>query len=107
MGFTAWPQKQSGPVSSWSKLQVNSPPSDPAFVDAMLMIFHLSRIAFGILLILVLYRFVALFLLNQDLRWLALILVCLGAGFGWLLLPFGDLFGATPVDLNFTDIEKT
>src|SRR5262245_28438194 len=39
-----------------------APPSSPAFVDAMLLVFHISRIAFGVLLILVMYRFIATFL---------------------------------------------
>jgi hypothetical protein len=78
-----------------------APPSSPAFVDAMLLVFHVSRISVGILLILVLYRFVATFLVRRSLRWLALTLVCLGGGFGWLLtlLGLGSWLGSLPVDL--------
>src|SRR5512143_779825 len=43
-----------------------APPSSPAFVDAMLAVFHASRIAFGILLILVMYRFMAVFVTRRS-----------------------------------------
>jgi hypothetical protein len=76
-------------------------PSSPAFVDAMLVVFHTSRIVFGMLLILVTYRFIAAFLAKRSLRWLALILVCLGGGFGWLLtvLGLGYWLNSLPVDM--------
>ncbi len=75
-------------------------PSSPAFVDAMLVIFHVSRLLFDFLLILVLYRFIAAFLVKRSLRWLALILVTLSGGFGWLLILLnqGNLLGSLPVD---------
>lgn len=78
-----------------------APPSSPAFVDAMLLVFHVSRVAAGVLLIFVLYRFIAAFLVRRSLRWLALILICLGGGFGWLLtlLGLGSWLGSLPVDL--------
>jgi hypothetical protein len=78
-----------------------APPSSPAFVDAMLLVFHASRIAAGVLLIFVLYRFMATFLVRRSLRWLVLTLVCLGGGFGWLLtlLGLGSWLGSLPVDL--------
>jgi hypothetical protein len=78
-----------------------APPSSPAFVDSMLLVFHASRIVFGILLILVVYRFIAAFIVKRSLRWLALILICLGGGLGWLLTVFGlgDWLGSPPVDL--------
>ncbi len=76
-------------------------PSTPAFVDAMLWVFHISRIVLGILLILVTYRFIAAFIVKRSLRWLALILVRLGSGFGWLLtlLGLGNWLGSLPVDM--------
>ncbi len=77
------------------------PPSSPAFVDVMLVIFHVSRIAFGILLILVMYRFIAAFLVKRSMRWLALILATFGGGLGWLLLILGqgNWLGSPPVEL--------
>src|SRR5258706_6103302 len=76
-------------------------PSSPAFVDAMLLVFHVSRIVFGILLILVVYRFLAVFLVKRSLRWLALVLVTLGGGLGWLLVMLGqkDWLGSLPIDI--------
>ncbi len=43
-------------------------PSSPDFVDTMLIVFHASRLAFGFLLILVVYRFVAAFISRPSLR---------------------------------------
>src|SRR5215468_11002134 len=75
-------------------------PSSPAFVDTMFVIFHVSRLVFDFLLILVLYRFIATFLVKRSLRGLALVLVTLGGGFGWLLvlLNQGNFLGSLPVD---------
>jgi len=78
-----------------------APPSSPAFTDAMLLVFHLARIGFGILLILVTYRFVAVFIIKRSLRWLALTLITLGGGLGWLLtiVGLGNWLGSLPIDL--------
>jgi hypothetical protein len=79
-----------------------APPTSPAFVDAMLLVFHASRIIFGVVLILVCYRFVATFLVKRSLRWLAIWLITLGGGFGWLLVLIGqtNLLGSLlPIDL--------
>src|SRR5260221_12896694 len=75
-------------------------PSSPGFVDAMLLIFHVSRLFFDFLLSVVLYRFIAAFLVKRSLRWLALILVTLSGGFGWLLILLnqGNLLGSLPID---------
>jgi hypothetical protein len=77
-------------------------PSSPDLVDAMILVFHAARVLFGILLILVTYRFIAEFLPKRSLRWLALILICLGGGFGWLLILIGKgswLGSPLPVDM--------
>lgn len=76
-------------------------PSSPEFVDVMLIIFHASRIIFGILLILVMYRFIAAFLVKRSMRWLTLVLATYGGGLGWLLLMFGqgNWLGSPPVEL--------
>jgi hypothetical protein len=80
-------------------------PSSPTFVDAMQLVFHASRILFGFVLVLVIYRFVAVFLVKRSLRWLALILITLGGGFGWLLnmVGLGGMFGSIPVDLTLPE----
>ena len=76
------------------------PPSSPGFVNAMLIMFHASRVLFGLLLILLIYRFTAAFISRPALRGLALLLICLGGGFGWLLLLAGqsNWLGSSPVD---------
>jgi hypothetical protein len=77
-----------------------APPSSPTFVDAMLVIFQFSRIIFGALLIVVMYRFIATFVIKRSLRWLALVLACLGGGLGWLLIAIGqgNWLGSPPID---------
>jgi hypothetical protein len=73
---------------------------DPALATALAVTFQIARIAFGFLLILVTYRFVAFFLRRPASRMLALVLITLGGGFGWLLslIGLGDLFGSLPLD---------
>lgn len=55
---------------------------DPALPGVMLGVFHLLRLAFGLALVLMLYRFAAAFLISPRARFLALILATLGGGFG-------------------------
>ncbi len=64
------------------------------------MVFHAARLVFGFALILVSYRFVAVFLRRPAARWLALLLITLGGGLGWLLVIAGHdhLMGSLPVD---------
>jgi hypothetical protein len=52
------------------------------------------------LLILVVYRFVAVFVEERAMRWLALVLICLGGGLGWLLILLGqgNWLGSAPLD---------
>jgi hypothetical protein len=78
------------------------PPDSPALTDAMLLVYHIARLIFGGLLILVTYRFVAVFLRSRRLRWLALTLICLGGGAGWLLIALGAgyWYGEPPLDIN-------
>ena len=64
-------------------------PTDPRLTPALLGTFHLLRVIFGGLLVLVLYRFIAAFMRRG--RFLALVLATLGGGFGWLLFLPGDV----------------
>ncbi|MCC6614864.1 MAG: hypothetical protein IT320_15390 [Anaerolineae bacterium] len=57
----------------------------PALFPALVATYHLMRIAFDLLLIGVLYQFIAEFLNSPRQRMTALILATLGGGFGWLL----------------------
>ena len=56
------------------------------------------RVVFDILFIIVLYRFIAVFLVAPAARMLALVLATLGGGFGWLLTLAGQthLLGTLP-----------
>ena len=60
----------------------------------------MARIACGCALILVTYRFIAAFLRGPATRMLALVLIALGGGLGWLLalIGRGDWLGSLPVD---------
>lgn len=75
-------------------------PDSPQLVTALIVTFHAARIVFGVALLLVSYRFAAQFLARPGTRMIALVLIALGGGLGWLL-PFfgaGELFGSLPVD---------
>jgi len=75
-------------------------PNQPDFSTTLAITFHLARIFFGILLILIYYRFAAHFLPRPASRWLALLLITLGGGLGWLLqlVGLGRWLGSLPVD---------
>ncbi len=65
--------------------------TDPRLTGTLLGVFHLMRVVFGVLLVTVMYRFIAAFLRSKRARLLALILATFGGGFGWLVLPFGSV----------------
>ncbi len=75
-------------------------PHSSHLTPALAVVFHIARFIFGTLLIGVYYRFVAIFLRAPASRFLALVLITLGGGFGWLLslIGLGHLFGSLPVD---------
>lgn len=61
------------------------PVDDPAYPTAAIIVFHVLRIGCAALLLVVLYRFIAVFIRPERGRLVALILATLGGGFGWLL----------------------
>lgn len=67
---------------------------------ALAVTFHVARIVCGFGLLLVAYRFAAAFLRRPHTQRLALVLIALGGGLGWLLALAGQghLFGSLPVD---------
>jgi hypothetical protein len=75
-------------------------PNSPDLTTAMAITFHVARNVCGLGLILVCYRFVAVFLRGVKTRLLALLLITLGGGLGWLLsiVGLGHLLGSLPVD---------
>ncbi|MEZ4668059.1 MAG: hypothetical protein R3E39_09095 [Anaerolineae bacterium] len=62
---------------------------DPSLVPALTLMFHAMRVVFDALLIVVLYRFIAIFLRAPRTRFVALLLATVGGGLGWLLLVAG------------------
>jgi hypothetical protein len=73
---------------------------NPALTGTLLFVFHAMRLVFDVLLIIVMYRFIAVFLRTPATRMLALVLATLGGGIGWLLtlIGQGDLLGTLPPD---------
>jgi len=73
---------------------------DPALVDALMIAFHVARVILGAALLLISYRFVAVFMRGPGTRFLALVMITLGGGFGWLLtlVGLGHWLGSLPVD---------
>lgn len=61
------------------------PETDPALTLALILTFHLMRVVFDMLLVVIVYRFSAAFLSQPRDRLAATILALLGGGLGWLL----------------------
>lgn len=74
--------------------------SDPALMTALAVAYHVARVVFGFVLLLISYRFAALFVREPATRFLALVLIALGGGLGWLLtlVGLGSWYGSLPVD---------
>ena len=70
--------------------------TDPALTPALIVTFHLMGIVFDALLVVVIYRFVAVFLDDPRDRLIAAILALLGGGLGWMLSLSGQ--SALPAD---------
>lgn len=68
--------------------------------DAQVVVYHLARLLFGFLLLLTSYLFLAEFLPRVRQRRLGLVLVALGGGLGWLLIPLGgsNLLDSFPLE---------
>ena len=69
--------------------------------ETMVVVYHAARVLFGGLLLLTVYRFIALFTASRAIRRLAFLIVAFSGGFGWLLLLLGqpNWLGSSPVDL--------
>lgn len=76
-------------------------PDSPHLTSALIVAFHGARMIFGFALILASYRFAAVFLADRGARRLALVLITLAGGLGWLvmLLAGDDWLGSLPPDL--------
>ncbi len=54
-----------------------------------ILVYHVARILFGLLLLLVGYRFICRFFVEKKQRRTAFMLLCFSAGLGWLVILFG------------------
>ncbi len=72
----------------------------PGLHDQLAALFHLYRLAGGLLAILATYDFLAFFLVDIRLRRFGLALVMLGGGVGWLMLLIGQQtwLGSMPLE---------
>ncbi|MGH2593225.1 MAG: hypothetical protein ACRDGG_06900, partial [Anaerolineae bacterium] len=63
--------------------------------------YHLARLVFGALLLLTLYRFIAVFSGSTAIRRVAFLLVAFGGGLGWVLMLAAqpNWLGSPPLDL--------
>jgi hypothetical protein len=69
--------------------------------ETMVVVYHVARVVFGVLLLLTVYRFAAMFTALRAMRRLAFLIVAFSGGLGWLLLLMGqpNWLGSSPVDL--------
>jgi hypothetical protein len=56
-----------------------------------IVVYHLARVGFGLLLLLVSYRFICRYFSEKAQRHTAFLLICFSAGIGWLVILFGGL----------------
>ena len=64
-------------------------------------VYHLARLVFDALLLVVFYRFIAMFTAWRPVRRIAFLLIIFSGGLGWLLILLGqtDWLGSAPIDL--------
>jgi hypothetical protein len=69
--------------------------------ETMVVVYHIARVALGIVLLLTVYRFAAEFTASRAIRRLTLLIVAFSGGLGWLLLLVGqpEWLGGAPIDL--------
>ncbi len=65
------------------------------------LVYHLARVLFDVLLLVVIYRFIAMFTAQRPVRRLAFLLIIFSGGLGWLLILLGqtDWLSSAPIDL--------
>lgn len=68
---------------------------------SLVLTYHLARLVFGFILLLVTYRFIAAFASLRRVRRLAFLLVALSGGLGWLLVALGagNWLNSPPLDM--------
>jgi len=75
--------------------------SQPAQHEQLVVLFHIFRLAAGFCLIFATYHFVSLFLEQVFWRRLALVVITVGGGIGWLVLLFSNGSGSVRLPLDF------
>jgi hypothetical protein len=94
-------KKQEGVFAFFSYLVLGKLAASPGKHEQLVVLFHLYRIAAGILAILAIYDFIALFVAKRRLRFLGLNLACFGGGLGYILILLGENWwlGNLPLEL--------
>ncbi len=65
------------------------------------LVYHLARLFFDAILLVVIYRFIALFTAWRSVRRIAFLLIAFSGGLGWLLILLGQVnwLNSAPIDL--------
>ncbi len=97
--YTAWPQQ--GVLAFAPYLLIGKLTAPPGQHVQMVALFHLFRIAGGILYILASYDFIVLFIREERWRRWGVVLATLGGGLGWLLILLGKntWLGSLPLEI--------
>jgi hypothetical protein len=71
----------------------------------LILTYHLARLFCGLALLLVAYFFIAFFIRQRAVRWIAYLLVCFSSGLGWLVLLISPTppGGTSPIDFWLMD----
>lgn len=66
----------------------------------LILVYHAARLAFGLVLLLTVYRFLSALTGSVEIRRLGFLLVAFGGGLGWLLVALGqpEWLGSLPLD---------
>jgi len=102
--YTAVPQ--GGVFAFISYLILGKLTSSPGQHEQMVALFHIYRIIAGILSILAVNDFIAIFIVDKKLRLLGLLLACFGGGLGYVLVLLGRSVWLGTLPLEFYSPES-
>ncbi len=97
--YTTFPQN--GLLAFFPYLLLGKLAASPGLHDQLVALFHLFRIAAGILSILAAYDFLSMFLKRESNRRIGTALAAAGGGLGWILIlsGLGDWLGSLPLEI--------